>query len=258
MRILDDLLDLVLPASCVCCQRPGGAWCAGCQPDSQPARVPLAHGPPTYAAGEYQGELRAALLAYKERGHRSLADPLAGYLGDAADAAGRLEVRSARPLLVPVPSTRPVARARGGDHVARLGRLVARHCELELAPVLRVVGPVADSAGLSVPERAANLAGRFRAAPPTPTDDGRPVLVVDDIVTTGATVAEASRALATAGWPVAGAAVIAATRRRWPPPSGAPRARRPTADPPTVRSFDSARIQAGVTGQIEWEGLALR
>jgi predicted amidophosphoribosyltransferase len=71
---------------------------------------------------------------------------------------------------------------------------------------------VQDSAGLRIDERRANLAGAM-AARPAPNACG-PVVVVDDIVTTGATLAEAIRALRCAGWPVTGAAVVAATPRR--------------------------------------------
>jgi predicted amidophosphoribosyltransferase len=64
---------------------------------------------------------------------------------------------------------------------------------------------------LSASERYRNLVGAMRASPPPATATA---LIVDDIVTTGASLAEAARALSTAGWPVAGAAVIAATPRR--------------------------------------------
>src|SRR3954447_18326767 len=128
MRMLSELIELVLPASCVCCDRPGVLWCAGCQPDSGPRAADPVPGPagsattgavPTFAAGEYADDLRTALIAYKERGRRQLANQLAGYLADAVDCAVRA-TGSLRPVLVPVPSSRPAARARGGDHVARL------------------------------------------------------------------------------------------------------------------------------------------
>ena len=81
-------------------------------------------------------------------------------------------------------------------------------------------GPVRDSAGLTTAARAANLDAAMRARPPR--RDGRAAVVVDDIVTTGATLREAARALRAAGWTVVGAAVVAATPRRVPSGSAGP------------------------------------
>jgi predicted amidophosphoribosyltransferase len=95
-----------------------------------------------------------------------------------------------------------------------------------VAPVLRVASRVRDQAGLDAAQRAANLAGSAwvpdRLAPLV---TGRPVVVVDDVVTTGATLAEAARALRAAGARVVAAATVAATARRapssWPVPGRA-------------------------------------
>ena len=212
MRLLPDLMELVLPSGCVWCGRGGRLWCLACRPACEPAPVTLPSLPPVVAAGEYGGALRSALLAFKERGQRALAGPLAAYLSDAVDVCRRQHGGPVEPaLLVPVPSSRSAARQRGGDHLLRLVAEVAPQNGLDVLPALRLPGRGRDSAGLSAPQRAANLAHRMRAVPVT---SDRPVLIVDDIVTTGATLAEASRALQAAGWQVSGAAVIAATTLR--------------------------------------------
>jgi predicted amidophosphoribosyltransferase len=129
-------------------------------------------------------------------------------------------------VLVPVPSSASAVRRRGFDHAVRLASGAARELRrrglaVEVAPVLQAVRPVADQAGMGARERAANISGAFgiRALPRgmRQGDGRRPVvLIVDDIVTTGATLAEAARALRGCGVDVAGAAVVAATPGRPP------------------------------------------
>jgi predicted amidophosphoribosyltransferase len=170
----------------------------------------VAAGLPVLAAATYDGALRSALLAFKERGRRDLAGCLAELL--ARCVVARPRVATAPCLLVPVPSAPDVARSRGGDHMLRLARATARRCpNTRVVTPLRLARSVRDSAGLGATARAANLQGAMRATAP---QHPAAALLVDDIVTTGATLREAARALAAAGWQVSGAAVIAATQRR--------------------------------------------
>jgi predicted amidophosphoribosyltransferase len=156
------------------------------------------------AAGRYEGALRDAVLAYKERGRRDLGVPLASLLGAAVRAH---DLPGA--VLVPIPSSAGARRARGGDHVLRLSRRVGG-----CTSALRLIRAVQDSAGLDAAARAENLAGAFAARPPRLP--GAAALLVDDIITTGATLGDATRALTHSGWLVAGAAVVAATPLRFP------------------------------------------
>ncbi|HEY8826240.1 MAG TPA: phosphoribosyltransferase family protein [Jatrophihabitantaceae bacterium] len=199
------LADLVLPRCCVGCGRAGRALCLACTPGGL-LRLEVA-GLPVVAAGAYAGALRAALIAYKERGRRDLAGPL-GQLLVRSVAGGSASVL----VLVPVPSAARVARARGGDHVLRLARVAARGSTGQVVTPLRLARPVQDSAGLGLRARAANLHEAMTATPPPRL--GTAVVLVDDIVTTGATLREAARALEVVGWVVRGAAVLAVTARR--------------------------------------------
>ncbi|MDT4917310.1 MAG: hypothetical protein QOH89_2010 [Pseudonocardiales bacterium] len=211
MAVLADLADLVLPRRCLGCGDPHRVLCANCVPTGAARCGPDG----TWSAAPYDGVVRAALLAYKERGRRDLAQPLAQLLARSV-AASRLDNDPAqgRVVLVPVPSARSVAAARGGDHVARLARRAGRLTGLRTAAgVLTPTRRIRDSAGLGIAEREQNLAGAIAARP---GPDGLAALVVDDIVTTGATLRACVAALAAAGWPVAGAAVVAATARRAP------------------------------------------
>lgn len=214
MSIAAALLDLVLPRRCVGCRSPVGPLCPACSSVGS-AVVSDLSGLRTVAAAAYDGAVRAALLAYKERGRRDLAGPLGVLL---ARALGVVSADWRAPpvgvVLVTVPSARAAVAARGGDHVLRLARHAGPLAGLRVCQgALRLERSVRDSAGLDVREREANLAGAFAAAPAPP---GSRAVLVDDIATTGATLREARRALTAAGWPVAGAAVVAATARRFP------------------------------------------
>ncbi|MCW2494581.1 ComF family protein [Jatrophihabitans sp.] len=219
--MLTALLDLVLPGACVGCGRPGEQpLCASCgRPD--PAVVP-GLGVPAAAGGSYDAALRQALLKYKERGRRDLAGLLGSYL---AAALLRLDLPPGA-VLVPVPSSVAARRERGGDHLRPVARAAGRRCGVAVLPALRLGRAVQDSAGLTLAERAANIDDALRAR--APRYPRRSAVLVDDIVTTGATAREGVRALRAAGWTVCGAAMVAATPPATPSTTpAAPGTRRP-------------------------------
>lgn len=218
----DATLDLLLGGSCVGCARPGRSLCPRCHgglPDAAhpvwPDPAPAGLAPP-WASGPYDGVLRAVLLAHKERHVAGLGAPLAVLLARAVVAAGPGPV-----LLVPVPSRPGATRARGHDPLLDVVRRAARLVPgAEVAPLLRSRGGVRDQAGLSAVERAANLAGSLwcpTAAVRRFAGRAARVVVCDDVLTTGATVREAQRALGASGLDVSAIATIAATVRRRSP-----------------------------------------
>jgi predicted amidophosphoribosyltransferase len=90
-------------------------------------------------------------------------------------------------------------------------RLLAARAGIRLSPLFLPARPHAVQKGLGVADRARNLDGVFALARPV---TGVRVLLLDDVVTTGATLAAAAGALRVGGADVAGAAVLAATERR--------------------------------------------
>ncbi|MCV2488611.1 ComF family protein [Geodermatophilus sp. YIM 151500] len=237
--VVGPLVDLVLPRTCAGCGVPGAVLCRACAAGlaaprlATPRRFPEGF-PPTVAAGAYAGRVRPAVVAFKERGRAELAGPLGTALALAA-AAVAAGVPGPGPagipaplLLVPVPGSAAALRSRGRDHVRELAvRAVA---ELRAAGVpagsarlLGRTGRVRDSTGLSAAQRRANLAGTFTVRAPVPA--GALLVVVDDVVSSGATLTEAAATLGAArtrpGPPVL-AAVVAATPRRAPGPGPGP------------------------------------
>jgi predicted amidophosphoribosyltransferase len=218
-----DLLDLLLPAHCAGCRTGQRQLCPGCHMLLTAARAgpagpqpPPAGLPPVHAAAEYADPVRQLLLAHKERGALRLAGPLGIALARAVHSA--VGAVTGPVLLIPVPSAARAVRARGHDPTLRLARAAARELRrggaaVRAAPVLRHTRKVADQAGLGAVERQRNLHGALsvpvRLVPALA--DAR-LILVDDLVTTGASLAEAARALRAAGRPAHAAATVAATR----------------------------------------------
>lgn len=186
-------------------------------------------GVPPYAGADYADVLRRLVVAYKDEGRAGLAERLGAMLAEVvahalAEASGR-PVPGTTVELVPVPSSRASVRRRGRDPAADLARSAARllrrqGVDVRVVPRLTHRRTVRDQAGLGAIERAANLRGALYARPTAPGagDSGRPGtspvrVVVDDVVTTGATADECVRVLLAAGWSVSAVAAVAATRR---------------------------------------------
>ncbi|MFD5428974.1 ComF family protein [Streptomyces sp. NPDC127084] len=208
-----EIAGLVLPLACPGCGCPRTPLCEECageltgreprrvRPSPEPAGLPM-----VFAAAGYEGAVRALLLAHKERGALGLAGLLGGALAGAVRAA-LAQVPGGVPgpvLLVPVPSARHAVRARGQDAARRVaaaaaGALRRGGVPARVLPVLRQCRPVADQSGLTARLRLANMAGALGVVPGAERLlVGRTAVLVDDLMTTGASLAEAARALCAA------------------------------------------------------------
>ena len=223
---LDAALDLVFPAICPVCEAPLGAgrrdplcgdcwatiprvtppWCERCGlafPTFGPgaARSGLCQAcaaePPAFswarAAAHYDGPVRDALHALKFGGRRTVARPLAELIVETLDAHLPRDVD----VLVPVPLAPAREKERGFNQAALLAERLGERLRVPVRESwlarIRATAPQTD---LGAAERRANVRQAFRAGAAA---RGRHAVVVDDVLTTGATAAECARALLAAG-----------------------------------------------------------
>lgn len=217
--------DLLLGAQCPGCQQVHWGLCPTCRqaassfgsyltrPEPCPPGFPL-----TATTSPYDPLMKQLVSAHKEHQVLSLTRFLADRL---ASAVAQLLVESelggiSAVVLVPVPSSPSAVRARGLDATWAMSRRASRALRPGLPAtaqqMLAQARRVQDQARLSALDRQQNLSGslRLRRARLPP---GAAVVIVDDVVTTGSSLAEAARALRAAGVPVLGAATVAATVR---------------------------------------------
>jgi ComF family protein len=211
-----DALAVLLPVECAGCGAPDRSLCRACLAGiaASPHEQVLADGTRVVSALRYEGVVRDIVLALKEKGRTDAVGALAAALRRAIEGAAahatvpRAPGEPALALeLCPIPSTRAALRRRGYRPV----ELLARRAGFRLAPLLACVTASAPQKSLGRAEREENLRGTLRARGRI---DGRRLILVDDIVTTGATLGEAARALRAAGGIVVAAATLARTPLR--------------------------------------------
>lgn len=234
--LLADLVGLVLPVSCAGCGAADVPWCGDCgallaarpwRCEERAARLDrLDDRPmPMWTLAECVGATRHAVVAWKDRGRLDLTAPFAAALREAgrAVAFGSGPVARGSPplLVVAAPSSGAARRRRGGNLADALGRGVAAGLTTGGVPAVsadalrRRAG--ADQVGLGARGRARNLLGRVHVrAAAAERVRGRAVVLVDDVLTTGATFAACRRALEAEGATVVAGFTLAST-----PPPGA-------------------------------------
>jgi len=228
-RSADALVNLFFPDACLVCGIPiaragdravcdtcwkrvlqlriAPPWCPSCGIPYQQWNLDSSHlcgecllELPSYAGarsfGYYSSELRRLVHALKFFGRKNLADLLAPQLASAfLNTWDRDEVE----LIVPIPLHPKRARDRGFNQAAVLGRPLARLLGIAYHEgVLSRVRETLPQVGLSDRARVQNLRGAFRCVERSAVE-GRRVLLVDDVMTTGATIASATRTLLEGG-----------------------------------------------------------
>ncbi|WP_431239194.1 ComF family protein [Mycolicibacterium aichiense] len=197
------MLDLILPLECGGCGAPSTKWCEVCaatlnvhtdEPHLVTPRIDP--GVPVFALGRYVGPRRQAIVALKEHGRRDLAAPFARALALGVHQLETWGIIDIPFTIVPAPTRALAARRRGGDPVLRIANEATRqNQDISVVRALKTRAMVRDSVGLTIADRERNLAGRIKLT----TRVTGEVLLVDDIVTTGATAREAVRTLQESG-----------------------------------------------------------
>lgn len=200
--MLQRLKHLLFPPKCVLCRklltREQTELCADCRihaPEFSKASTNIPFVAKWTAVWYYSGIVRRSFLRYKFYGARSYAIPYGRLLAMRIlrEYAGDFD------LLTWAPISARRRRSRGYDQTALLADAAARELNMPLTPVLQKIRHTKPQSSLKgAAARRANVMGAYRVAFPASVV-GKRVLLVDDIVTTGATLSECARLLLTAG-----------------------------------------------------------
>lgn len=217
---MKKVLDLLLPPACPGCGREGSAICATCRAYmerrlDEPAGVPIGL-PSSQPSGvvqlewcaSFNGIARASVHALKYDGELRLVDPLAELMAARWRRAG-----IGGDVLVPVPVHAERRRQRGFDQAELLARGVGKRLGLPVVNALHRVARTTAQHHLGRRARQDNVAHAFGVAPRHAAHlDGRWLVLIDDVVTSGATLAGCARALYEAGASAVSALTLARER----------------------------------------------
>lgn len=194
----NGLLDLLYPPRCLLCDGLDDPFCLACQGEIEPLEpgAPIPRGvADVRSVGYHSGPLQSAVLHLKFRRKVALARPL-----------GELLARELKPALpawrpdaiVPVPIHTFRQWERGYNQAELIARVVGRECGVPVAEALRRTRATPPQVGRTRAQRAVNLRGVFAVARAKQVHGARLVLL-DDVRTTGATLAECAATLREAG-----------------------------------------------------------
>lgn len=218
-----DLLTLIWPTECVGCGLENRDFCAICLTEVHSlgpllqGETLLGIGTPVFAYGVYDGPLRSLLVAYKHEGRVGFVRHLAPLLGEGVRAAMKSHGGVSPLLLVPVPSRASRVRERGYHHLDELLRAALRRQSASRSRILHALKPQrgrTGQVGLDVAGRERNASLLSVRRSKIAMLRNRDVVLVDDVITTGATVRAAKNALEQAGARVISVVSLCVATRR--------------------------------------------
>lgn len=196
--LIDASADLLLGAACPGCTAPGLGLCNYCASQLeafQDLRRQTSDGLAVLIVHRYQPLAGRLIVSHKERGAWRLAKPLGQVIAERIKAEFGHELAGA--IVTPVPSDPAAERERGYDHAYGLARVVAKQLGLPARRLLIRTRHVGDQVGRSALQRklAQDSSMRLKAGKAADASLGHPIIIIDDVMTTGATLTEAARAL---------------------------------------------------------------
>jgi len=208
---MKNLAELIFPSRCIGCSQLGISICSICRKSWHPHiyhrdLLISSQAYPVISAVKYSPIASKVLLSAKESG-QSAADQL--LISAISHALNFFAKKYGAGDLVGIPSRKSATRKRGRNFMVEITKSVAKAESIKALDILQHTRSVRDQSQLDSEQRSRNIAGALTASKnssnlDSPGNTG-PLIIVDDLITTGATLAEAIRALRTAGYAVIGA-----------------------------------------------------
>lgn len=196
MALVDDLAQLIFPTRCYGCNRLGLSICTQCRREWIPHyyKTHLQH-LKVHSALLYTPTASKILLAAKENSIQGADDLLISAITHVLHKA---KLDSHYFQLVPIPSSKSSQRRRGRSFIVDITKKISKEVGLPINDCLQLTRRVADQSGLTRDQRKTNLEGAFSVKPGAILRGDQ--ILIDDVVTTGATLSEAARALNSQGF----------------------------------------------------------
>ena len=200
MDLIDDLAQLIFPTRCYGCNRLGLSICTECRREWIPHyyKTHVQH-LKVHSALLYTPTASKILLAAKENSIQGADDLLISAI---IHVLHKAKLDSQYFQLVPIPSSKSSQRRRGRSFMVEMTKMISREMHLPVNDCLQLTRRVADQSGLTRDQRKTNLEGAFSVKPGAILRGD--LILIDDVVTTGATLSEAARALNSQGFHAVG------------------------------------------------------
>lgn len=218
--IRTGLESLAFDSCCIICGARESEFCIRCREDwrSSPQRI-RGESFPVTSSVTYNETAKAIVLSAKENGVKFTRSLVVSELSAAIKVLIKEPKSISEINLVPIPSSRKARARRGFDFISQVTNILAKELNENsesisffARPILSINKRVLDQSGLSELQRHENLLGAFEVA--KPLNSTAPIIIIDDVITTGSTLREAVRALKERNLTVLGASTACASQRR--------------------------------------------